>query len=468
MKVIILAGGTGTRLWPQSRTSFPKQFLHFGDEESFLQKTVKRFMPKVQAKDFVIVTNQQYYHLAKEQLEKIDPLLTNQIIVEPESKNTAPAILLGIKYMQEKMALQENECVIISPSDQLISSNQEFLELMEQAESVAKQGYHVAFGVRPHHPATGYGYIKVKEKLSGPALKVEKFVEKPSLERAKSFLLSGEYLWNSGIFVFRIDLLLQELAQYEPAFATSITESFAPFVQQFSALPNISIDYALFERSQRTALIPMTQAWSDVGSWDSVYDILEKDQNQNVKIGNVIDIDTKNSLIIGNKRLVSLIGVEDLLVIETDDAVFIGKKGESQKVKSLVDQLKNQKIKESEEHTTMHRPWGKYTILEEGDRFKIKRIVVNPLQQLSLQMHYHRSEHWIVVRGTAQVVIGDEEKVVYENQSVFIPRTERHRLANPGKVPLEIIEVQVGEYLGEDDIVRFQDIYGRTESLATK
>jgi mannose-1-phosphate guanylyltransferase/mannose-6-phosphate isomerase len=290
---------------------------------------------------------------------------------------------------------------------------------------------------------------------------VLEFVEKPDYATAQAYLLSGDYLWNSGIFLFQIDAFLQEIEQHSPEVAKLSSGSFKEMIAQFSEMPDISIDCALMERSSRIHVIPLDVSWSDVGSWDSVYDLLEKDQNQNVKVGNVLDIDTKNCLIMGGKRLISTVGLEDLLVIETDDALFIGKKGESQKVKNLVDELKKRNAKEPFEHLTSHRPWGSFTILEEGERYKIKRIVVDPNQRLSLQMHYHRSEHWVVVKGTAKVTIGAEEQLIHENESVYVPKSQVHRLENPGKVPLELIEVQVGEYVGEDDIIRFEDMYQR-------
>lgn len=460
MKCVILAGGSGTRLWPFSRNSFPKQFMHFGDGESLLQKTVKRFYNALSAKDILIITNQTYYHLVKNQLTAIDPDLVSQILVEPEKKNTAPAICLSIKYLQDILGADKDECVLISSSDHIISPENVFLKAVFQAEEVAKSGHHVIFGIRPHKPETGYGYIKSKEAESG-ICHVEQFVEKPDYTTAQSYLLSGQYLWNSGIFLFQIGAFEKEIAAFCPQIAALSSGNFQETVSQFSEMPDISIDCALMEHSKNTKVIPLDVSWSDVGSWDSVYEMLDKDQNQNVKIGNVLDIDTKNCLIMGNKRLISTIGVEDLLVIETEDALFIGRKGESQRVKNLVEELKKRNAKEPFEHLTTHRPWGNFTVLEEGERYKIKRIVVDPNERLSLQMHYHRSEHWVVVKGTAKVTIGEQELLVHENESVYVAKSQVHRLENPGKVPIELIEVQVGEYVGEDDIVRLEDIYQR-------
>lgn len=460
MKCVILAGGSGTRLWPFSRNAFPKQFMHFGDGESLLQKTVKRFYNTLSVKDILILTNQAYYHLVKNQLSAIDPALVSQILVEPEKKNTAPAICLAVKYLQDVLGADKEECVLISSSDHIISPEKVFLDAVIKGEKIAKSGHHVIFGIRPHKPETGYGYIKSGEAQAG-VCHVEEFVEKPDYATAQSYLLSGQYLWNSGIFLFQIDAFEKEIAAFCPEIATLSSRSFEEMVSEFSEMPDISIDCALMEQSKNTKVIPLDVAWSDVGSWDSVYEMLDKDQNQNVKIGNVLDIDTKNCLIMGNKRLISTIGIEDLLVIETEDALFIGRKGESQRVKNLVEELKKRNAKEPFEHLTTHRPWGNFTILEEGDRYKIKRIVVDPNQRLSLQMHYHRSEHWVVIKGTAKVTIGEKELLVHENESVYVEKSQVHRLENPGKVAIELIEVQVGEYVGEDDIVRLEDIYQR-------
>jgi mannose-1-phosphate guanylyltransferase/mannose-6-phosphate isomerase len=464
MKHVILAGGSGTRLWPFSRNAFPKQFLHFGDGESLLQKTVKRFYPAVNPKEVLIITNQSYFHLVKNQLNAIDPRFEQQILVEPEKKNTAPAICLAVKYLQEVLGASKEECILISSSDHIIAPENVFLSAVNKGEEIAKSGHHVIFGIRPNKPETGYGYIKASSIGNKGFYSVEQFVEKPNYTTAQAYLRSGDYLWNSGIFLFQIDFFLKEISSFCPKIASLSSGSFKEMVSQFAEMPDVSIDCALMEHSKKTMVSLLDVSWSDVGSWDSVYDLLEKDHNQNVKIGNVLDIDTKNCLIVGDKRLISTIGLEDMIVIETEDALFIGKKGESQKVKHLVEELKKRKAKEPFEHLTSHRPWGKFTILEEGERYKIKRIVVDPKQRLSLQMHYHRSEHWIVVKGTAKVTIGVEELLLHENQSVYVAKSQVHRLENPGTVPVELIEVQVGEYVGEDDIMRFDDIYGRAKT----
>lgn len=461
MKIIILAGGSGSRLWPISRKSFPKQFLtFFEDQQSLLQKTLSRFLKCFKPQDLLIITNEAYLHLVKSQAKQVHPDLTQQILIEPKSKNTAPAIALAIKFLLERSQIQEREVVLISSSDHIISPEDEFLEKVKLAEQLAQKGSHVIFGIHPHKPETGYGYIQFKKSQAG-FFDVVSFKEKPDLETAQKYLLNGNYLWNSGIFAFQIQTLIKEMKLFCPSIGDQFEGSFQEMYQDFDNMPEESIDYVLMEKSQKIKVIPLHLTWSDVGSWDSVYEVLPKNAQGNVKMGNIVDIDTHNCLIMGDKRLIATIGLEDLLIIETDDAVFLGKKGESQRVKQLVDLVKKRHPKQIEEHRTIERPWGNYTILEEGERYKIKRIFVQPQQKLSLQMHYHRSEHWIVVKGTARVTVDENSSFLHENESIYVPKSTLHRLENPGKVPLEIIEVQVGEYVGEDDILRIEDIYGR-------
>ncbi|HEY2810095.1 MAG TPA: mannose-1-phosphate guanylyltransferase/mannose-6-phosphate isomerase [Rhabdochlamydiaceae bacterium] len=455
MKIVILAGGSGMRLWPYSRTSLPKQFLHFGEKHSLLQKTILRYFTLVPFSDMLIVTSQIYYHLVKAQIKEVDPTLSIEILIEPEKKNTAPAIALAVSYLLKK-GCPQTQPVLIASSDHHISPESRFIASIPLGLEYVQRGKNVIFGIRPHKPETGYGYIQADKDAN-----VEFFVEKPDYSQARHFLLSGNYLWNSGIFLFSIGALLEEFAEHCPAIGNRVAAGLEEMIAEFSQLPDISIDYALMEKSRRTSVISLDVSWSDVGSWDSVYDILDKDENHNVKMGNVYASDTKNCLIMGTRRLISTLGLEDMLIIETDDVLFIGKKGQSQKVKQLVEELKSKNVPASVDHVTSHRPWGKFTVLEEGERYKIKHIAVDPLQKLSLQKHYHRSEHWVVIKGTAKVTLGDREKIIHENESIFVPKGEVHRLENPGKVQLELIEVQVGEYVGEDDIVRLEDIYER-------
>ena len=476
MKSIILAGGSGTRLYPLSRKHFPKQFLKIWDEESLFQKTVKRNLQAVKwVKDIVVITNNDYqFHIKNQLKEALNSETTDipvNIILEPIGRNTAPAIALAAKYALEKLNADENEVLFISPSDHLISPDDKFIEYVKKAEELAKEGYIVTFGIRPNKPETGYGYIEKNGKLNTEieAYSVQQFHEKPDLKTAKEYLLSGNYFWNSGMFAFSIKTILNEIKKYAPEINNLLEgKTFEEVVMNFGDMPDISIDYAVMEKTDKAVVLPLDIMWSDVGSWDSVYEVLEKDENKNVKIGNVIDIDTKNSLIMGDERLIATIGLDDVIVVETPDAIVIAKKGEGQKIKNLVNILKeNEGTKHlTEFHTTVYRPWGCYTELEKGERYRIKRITVQPGEKLSLQMHHHRSEHWIVVKGTAKVVLEDKEGnlkefYIHENESTYVPKTTKHRLMNPGKIPLEIIEVQVGEYVEEDDIKRFDDIYKR-------
>ncbi len=459
MKIVILAGGSGTRLWPMSRTLYPKQFLKLGGEESFLQQTVRRYLGAVAAEDIYIITGEELYH---EVVKQAAPLPKENIIVEPARKNTAPAIALASLFLKER-GCGDDEVCLISPADHFISPVEKFWEAMQSGEKLAREGAIVTFGVKPTKPETGYGYIKARGN------RVEKFVEKPDLETAKRYLEEGDYFWNSGIFAFTLGTILEQFARHCSAL---VKESYQELLEEYPSLPTISIDYAVMEKTQEAAMVPLDLSWSDIGSWESVYHHLDQDENRNAILGEVVAYETTDSLILAGKRMIATIGMKDVLVVESDDVVLLANKGDSEKVKQVVEELKERKRKEVDEHLTAHRPWGSYTVLEEGERYKIKRLHIKPLQKLSLQLHYHRSEHWVVVSGTAKVTLGGEEKIVHEGESIFVPKSSVHKVENPGKVPLEMIEVQVGEYLGEDDIVRYEDIYGRlkgeSELLSTR
>jgi mannose-1-phosphate guanylyltransferase/mannose-6-phosphate isomerase len=460
MKALIMAGGSGTRLWPLSRQHYPKQFLKLNGSYSLLQQSVLRVLKILHPEDIVIVTNKDYEFHVKADLDAIAKGVSKNIILEPTRRNTAPAIALSVKYCLEQLRCNKNEILLVFPSDHIIRPDEKFREYVKRAAELAKEDHIVTFGIKPSRPEIGFGYIKVGDKIKD-YYKVAMFTEKPDAETAMRYLEKGGYFWNSGMFAFRIATIVEEFKKYAPEIYEGLGKSLNNLMSDFDSLPNISIDYAVMEKSNKAAMIPLDIYWNDVGSWESLFEIMQKDDKGNVKVGDILDIDTRNTLIMGSKRIISTIGLENLLIVETNDAVFIGKREEAQKVNQIVDELRRRNRKEAYESTTMYRPWGNYTVLDVGNRYRIKKVVINPKGKLSLQMHLHRSEHWIVVCGTAKVTVGDTEKLVHENESIYIPKSTKHRLENPGKIPLQIIEVQNGEYVEEDDIIRFDDIYGR-------
>jgi mannose-1-phosphate guanylyltransferase/mannose-6-phosphate isomerase len=459
MKVIILAGGGGSRLFPLSRTLFPKQFLRLNGEESLLAQTIARFIPLVKPSDMIVVTNQEYIHHVRTELI-VAKAQEAHILLEPVARNTAPAVAFAARYCLEELGCEPDEILYVTPSDHIIRPIETFIANVRQALGLANMGKIVTLGIKPNHPQTGYGYMQTGKPFGG-GLAVQSFREKPDLKTAEAYLAAGNYYWNSGMFAFTIQCFMGELQAYQPETYALTENGLTGMTENFDKMPNISIDYAIAEKSKELVMLPITAEWNDIGSWDAIYDVLDKDLDGNAVQGDCIPIECSNTLILGHSRLIAGIGLEDILVVETDDVIVVAKKGESQKVKDLVCELKAKGRIEADQHTTIYRPWGFYTVLGSGTGYKMNKVVVNPGEILSLQMHYHRSEHWIVIGGTAKVTIGDKEQMVHENESIFVPQTTMHQLENPGRLPLQIIEVQNGSYLGEDDIVRFNDRYER-------
>jgi mannose-1-phosphate guanylyltransferase / mannose-6-phosphate isomerase len=480
---VVLCGGSGTRLWPLSREQHPKQLLAFnGNDSSLLQETVRRLNGlAIEPAPPVIVCNEDHRFMVADQL-RAAAMPAGSILLEPAGRGTAPALTLAVLHtVTDREAL-----LLVMPSDHVITRNDAFHEAVLRGAALAAEGCLVTFGVPPLSPETGYGYIRTGEALSPDrspaAYGVTSFVEKPDAQTAQRYVAAGSYLWNSGIFMVRGPVWLDALRRLRPELLAACERAYArgandgdfyrPDARAFADCPADSIDYAVMERigSQRAAhggpiavAVKLEAGWSDVGAWDALWKLGTKDGDGNVLHGDVCAVDTRQALLIARHRLLACVGLDDVVVIETPDAVMVARRDRAQDVKKVVARLKSAARQECLNHRKVFRPWGSYDGVDQGDRFQVKRIVVNPGAALSLQMHYHRAEHWVVVRGTARVTRGEETFLLTENQSTYIPLGVKHRLANPGRVPLEIIEVQSGAYLGEDDIVRYEDSYGRTE-----
>lgn len=473
---VILCGGSGSRLWPLSRTSFPKQFLCLTDTKSLFQQAAQRLMGLesefIQLANPLVVTGEEHRFLVAEQLRNVD-ISPNAVLLEPVAKNTAPALTLAALAAIES---GDDPVLVVTPADQSISDTVAFNRVIHEAIRHAAENAIVVLGVTPNRPETGYGYIQAVTTHT-PAFVVKQFVEKPNETVAKEYLGKGSYYWNAGIFVLRASVWLQAIEVFKTSIATTTRTAWTqrsldpPFVRpsqiEFSAIPSDSIDYAVLEHCPNSHIpiymVAFDAGWNDLGTWNSVWSVLPKDIHGNAHVGDVLTIDSSNTLVHATDRLVALVGVKDVVVVETPDAVLVASWTHSQDVKRIVNTLQQHKREEHTLHRKVHRPWGWYDSIDEGERFKVKRIQVRPGGSLSLQKHHHRAEHWVVVSGTAEITCDNKKLLLTENQSTYIPLGAVHRLSNPGVIPLEIVEVQSGSYLGEDDIVRFEDCYGRAK-----
>lgn len=465
---VILAGGSGTRLWPLSRECHPKQLLPLVNEKTMLQNTLLRVQSLKGVATPIVVCTEEHRFLVAEQVRAIGGIAT--IIIEPVGRDTAPAVAVAAL---EAMRQDEEAIVLVLPADHVIGNEGNFAEAVARGALCATHGYPVTFGIVPQSPHTGYGYIKKGEALGGEdsaVFTVDCFVEKPSLEKARQYLDEG-YLWNSGMFLFQATGFLATLKEFEPVMADCVTRAYAARThdldftrlgsEAFSASPANSVDYAVMERVRNTVVVPLDCAWSDVGSWEALWEIGEQDEKGNIFIGNVLAEDVTGSYIHAGDGLVAAIGLNNHIIVDTKDALLVATKDRTQEVKTIVKRLTMEKRPEVRLHKKVFRPWGSYECVDSGERFQVKRIMVNSGATLSLQRHFHRAEHWVVVKGTAHITNGDQTIILTENQSTYIPLGAKHRLENPGTIPLEIIEIQTGSYLGEDDIERFEDLYGR-------
>ncbi len=465
---VILCGGSGTRLWPLSRESYPKQFLRLLGKESLLQQTVQRLNGIDHAGAPLLVCNESSRFVAAEQLREIG-IDNAQILLEPMRRNTAPAIASAALHA---LSQYEDPLLLVLPSDHVIKDHDAFCTAIHFARQAADAGDLVTFGIKPSGPETGYGYIRAASTETTVAQPVLEFVEKPNRATAEQYIASGNYYWNSGMFLFRASRYIEELTRHEPKIveacrnAVELAKKDFDFIrldtQSYAASPDKAIDYAVMERTDRASMIPLSANWSDIGSWASVWDVADKDASNNATSGDVLTQDCENCLIHGTTRLVAAVGLQNIAIVETADAILVMDASRAQDTKKLVSGLLDSERTEATQHREIFRPWGSYDSIGNGQRFQVKRITVKQGAKLSLQMHHHRAEHWVVVCGTAKITNGDKEYLLTENQSTYIPVGVVHSLENPGKMPLELIEIQSGGYLGEDDIVRLQDRYGRT------
>ena len=466
MVSVVLSGGAGTRLWPTSRENHPKPFMKLADGQTLIEKTYAR--AKALGSEVLTVTNRDYYFMSRDEVERVG--VSGAFLLEPFGRNTAPAIALAAKMIEAVKGA--DTVMLVLAADHLIADQARFAVAVAEASKLAAQDYLVTFGIVPIAPETGFGYIERGESL-GSGNKVARFVEKPDLATAQDYVSSGKYLWNSGMFCFKAGLFIAELAKHAPEVAKAVDACWAAMqplsnaqmaeipAEVFKSAPEISIDYAVMEKTDKVAVVPSDFGWSDIGSWNAIRDLVEPDTGQNRALGEAIFVDSTNTFVQSEDRLVAAVGINDLMIIDTPDALLVVHPDKAQDVKKVVSQLKKDGHDAFKLHRTVARPWGTYTVLQDAPGFKIKRIEVKPGASLSLQMHHHRSEHWVVVSGTARIMNGEREIQIEANESTYIPAGQKHRLENPGMIPCVMIEVQCGAYLGEDDIVRFEDRYGR-------
>ena len=469
---VILSGGAGTRLWPVSRRAHPKPFMQLSDGESLAEKTWLRARSVAGNSPIVTVTSRDYYFYTRDLYAGLGADQRQSLfLLEPLGRNTAPAIALAAFWVRRHLG--EDACMMVMPADHLVRDARNFEAAVQEARNLAEQGYLVTFGMHPTHPETGFGYIQQGEALSmSGAYRVQAFVEKPDQETAEAYLESGEYQWNSGMFCFNAGVVLDALSQHAPDVFEAVSKVWESLdtssdpveipADLFAECPSISIDYAVMERAENCAMVVSDFGWSDIGSWKAISELYQSDEAGNRIRGKAVMVDSRDCFVQGDKRLVAAVGVEDVVIVDTDDAVLVAHRDHAQDVKQVVSQLSELEDDSAIFHQTVHRPWGSYTILEDADDCKVKRLVVKPGQVLSLQLHHRRAEHWTVVQGTAKVRLGDDEFLLEQNQSTYIPVETLHRLENPGTEDVHLIEVQTGDYFGEDDIERIEDVYGRS------
>ena len=476
---LILAGGSGSRLWPMSREMYPKQLLKIGGKSTLFQATFKRLVNNIDDKKIFSVTNVKHSSNVKMQLCELQKKFCREsdykVITEPVGRNTAPAIALAVQYIKNYAGKNKDPIILVVPSDHCIGDENQFSKTIEKGVELASAGYIITFGVIPQRADIGFGYIKTSknakiQEIVKSALKVSEFKEKPDIKTAQEYVKSGKYFWNSGIFMFKSSVFINELKKYSPEIlnilkSAKITDS-EPSIEYeiFKTMPDISIDYAVMEKSKKILLLPLDCNWNDLGSWEAIYDISEKDKNGNYILGNVIDYDSKDSMVYSTSKLITTIGLNNTVVIETEDALLVCDKNRTQEVKKIYEKLKDKNDPTHQIHKTVYRPWGYYTLMQQGEGFLTKCIVVNPEAKLSLQKHFHRSEHWVVLEGQALVIKGEEKYSLKPGDSINIGIEEIHSLQNPYEKPLKVLEVQKGDKLQEDDIVRLEDMYGRVKS----